>query len=157
MRKGRLDHVMAGALLAASLAAPTLSQATPDRVRSVVPPPPSINGQTAPRHQIAPAQQEPRDAEPAPAPHHEAEPVPPPAPPPAPAADLKPSDSGGFDVKGTLDKIFAASESQISGKLREVVTSKQFDKRIAREGDRKAVEAFMPRAAMPRCGSATDT
>jgi murein L,D-transpeptidase YcbB/YkuD len=141
MRKGRLDHVIAGALLAASLAAPTLGQASPERVRSVVPPPPSINGQSAPRHRITPAQ-ETHDADTAPAPRQDAAPSPPPAPPPAPAADLKPSDTGGLDIKGTLDRIFAASESQISGKLREVITSRQFDKRIAREGDRKAIEAF---------------
>jgi murein L,D-transpeptidase YcbB/YkuD len=141
MRNGRLDHVIAGAVLAASLAASVPGQASPERVRSVVPPPPSINGQTAPRHQITPVQ-EPRDAEPSPAPRQEAEPLPPPASPPAPAADLKPSDTHDLDIKGALDNIFAASESQISGKLREVVTSKQFDKRIAREADRKAIESF---------------
>jgi len=48
----------------------------------------------------------------------------------------------GFSVKGSLSKLFAAGEMQVGEKLREIVTSKQLDKRVERAGDRKAVEAF---------------
>ena len=41
-----------------------------------------------------------------------------------------------------LDKIFAASDAQISEKLRELVAGKQLDKHLDRTNERKAVESF---------------
>jgi hypothetical protein len=52
MRKTRVDHLLAGTMLALIVVTPTLSIAAPDRVESAVPLPPSLNGQ-APRHREA--------------------------------------------------------------------------------------------------------
>jgi murein L,D-transpeptidase YcbB/YkuD len=56
-----------------------------------------------------------------------------------PARNEKPD--AGF-VRNALDKIFAASDTQVSEKLRDIVAAKQLDKRFERVGERKAVEAF---------------
>jgi murein L,D-transpeptidase YcbB/YkuD len=136
MRKDRVDRLLAGTMLALIVAAPALAIAAP-WIESVVPPPPSINGQ--------------------PLRHRDAAPVPPPAPPPAAAppvatpepmaqapAPAAPRDAGAgsLDIKGTLDKLFAASDAQITEKLREIATSKQIEKRVERAPERKAIETF---------------
>ena len=111
----------------------------------VVAPPPSLNRHSTPRHQITPLPEARRDNEPSPMIRHEAEPapLPPPASTPAPAIAAEPAPSDkATDIKGTLDKQLAAGDSQITGKLRDFVTAKQFGKHIAREPDRKAIEAF---------------
>jgi hypothetical protein len=102
MRKNKFDLLLAGTALALIVAAPTLAIAAPDRVESVVPLPPSLNGQ-APRQ---------REAAPVPPLAREAQPV---------AATPQNSDSVGDNIKskldvvrGTLDKVFAASDTQIS-------------------------------------------
>jgi len=52
MRKGRFG-LLAGSVLAVTVAAPTLSVAAPDRVESVLPPPPMLNGhRTIRRHAL---------------------------------------------------------------------------------------------------------
>jgi L,D-transpeptidase YcbB len=135
MRKSQIDRLLAGTMLALIVAAPTVSVAAPDRVESVMPLPPSLNGHT-PRHR-------------------EAAPVPPPpvgyTPPAATAAEPRAqapaaprdSDTGNnFNINGALDKVFAASDTQINDKLRDVITSKQFEKRIERAPERKAIETF---------------
>jgi len=123
MRKNRFDRLLAGTALALIVAAPTFAGAAPDRVESVVPLPPSLNGQT-PRHR-------------------EAAPAPPPAPETQPAAAApQNSDSGSFSIRGTLDRLFGASDAQIGDKLREIVTGKQFERRVDRLPERKAIEAF---------------
>jgi hypothetical protein len=116
--------VLAGTMLALIVAAPLTAGAGP-RVESAVPLPPSLNGQRSIRHR-------------------EAAPVPPPPtdtraqePQPAP----RQTDSG-FDLKGTLDKLLAASDGQITDKLRGIITSKQLDRSIARAPDRRAVESI---------------
>ena len=134
MRKQRFDRLLAGTMLALIVAAPTLAFAAPDRVESVVPPPPSLNGQTHRR-------------EAAPVPPPPVLPVQPAASEPepraqAPAAPRDADNAGNFNIRGALDKIFAASDVQITGKLREIVTSKQFEKRIDRPAERKAFETF---------------
>ncbi len=134
MRKQGFDRLLAGTMFALIVAAPTLAFAAPDRVESVVPPPPSLNGQTNRR-------------EAAPVPPPPALPVLPAAAEPepraqAPAAPREIDNGENFNIKGALDKIFAASDVQITGKLREIVTSKQFDKRIDRPAERKAFETF---------------
>src|ERR1019366_6099256 len=135
MRKSQIDRLLAGTMLALIVAAPTVSVAAPDRVESVMPLPPSLNGHT-PRHR-------------------EAAPVPPPpvgyTPPAATATEPRAqapaaprdSDTGNnFNINGALDKVFAASDTQINDKLRDVITSKQFEKRIERAPERKAIETF---------------
>src|SRR5476651_2709153 len=113
MRKGRFDRLLAGTVLSLIVAAPTLSNAAPDRIESVGPLPPSLNGQL-PRH---------RDAAPVPPPPATYVPAPPSrnADTDAPRnADVSPprntdtaapanSDSGGFGIKSAIDKLFAAS------------------------------------------------
>ena len=90
MRKNRFDRLLAGTALALIVAAPTFAGAAPDRVESVVPLPPSLNGQT-PRHR-------------------EAASVPAPETPPAAAAPQN-SDSGF--IGGTLDRLVGASDAQM--------------------------------------------
>lgn len=129
----RFDHLIAGTVLALIVAAPTVAIAAPDRVRSVVPLPPTLNGQAPHRREAAPV------------------PPLPPAPPPAAAAPAatapaapapRASDTGSFDIKGTLDKLLAASDAQITDKLREHITSKHIDKRIDRAPERKEIETY---------------
>jgi L,D-transpeptidase YcbB len=131
MRKRQFDRLLASTVLALTVVAPTLSVAAPDRVESARPLPPSLNGQT-PRHR-------------------EAAPVPPPALPAATApepraqapAEPRGSDTGSnFNIKSALDKLLAASDAQITDKLREIVNSKQFEKRIDHAPERKAIETF---------------
>ena len=50
MRTARFGHLLAGTVLALIVAAPTLSISAPDRVESVRPPPPTLNGQRIYRH-----------------------------------------------------------------------------------------------------------
>ena len=122
MRKNKFDRLLAGTMLAAIVAAPTFALAAPDRVESVRPLPPSLNGQ--------------------PLRHREAAPVPPPAQPIASAPEPRNSDgSENVNIKGALDKAFAASDTQIIDKLREIITGKQLEKRTAGAPERKAIEA----------------
>lgn len=55
MRKNRFNRLLAGTALAAAIATPTMSPAAPDRIESVRPPPPSVNGQVI-RHRAPPTQ-----------------------------------------------------------------------------------------------------
>jgi murein L,D-transpeptidase YcbB/YkuD len=123
MRKNKFDLLLAGTALALIVAAPTLAIAAPDRVESAVPPPPSLNGQM-PRHRaIAPAPPPARETQPA-------------------AAAPQNSSNDGFGIKSALDKVFAASDTQISDRLREIITSKQIERRIDRAPERQAVTTF---------------
>ena len=62
--------------------------------------------------------------------------------PTAPAIAPQNSDSGSLDIKDTLDKLLAAGDAQITEKLRDVITAMQFDRRMDRAPERKAIEAF---------------
>jgi len=158
MRAFRFDRMLAGTVLAAAVAVPSLSPAAP-RVETVYPAPPSLNGRVIRHHEPveAPpaatrAQAQPREAAPLPPPAPQpAATRPEPAPAPAREADTK----SGIDLSGALDRMFSASDAQITPKLKEFVTSKQFDKRVERPADRRAIEVSTPRAATRRCGSAT--
>ena len=109
-------------MLALIVAAPTLAIAAPDRVESVVPLPPSLNGQA------------PRQREAAPEPAQETQ--------PAASTPRESEPNSNFSVKGALDKVFAASDMQISDRLREIVTGKQMERRIDRAPERQAIETF---------------
>src|ERR1019366_6627181 len=102
MRKSQIDRLLAGTMLALIVAAPTVSVAAPDRVESVMPLPPSLNGHT-PRHREAARVPPPRVGYP-----------PPPAEPraQAPAAPRDSDTGNNFNINGALDKIFAASDTQ---------------------------------------------
>jgi L,D-transpeptidase YcbB len=156
MSKIRVDHLLAGTVLALVVGAPTTSVlAAPDRVESTSPPPPTLNSRHIIHRDAAPVQpsspafnsraQAPSRIEPTPA-HNEPTAVRnevSPSPPP-PVAETTPqnTDNGGVDVRGTLDKMLAASDQQITEKLRETITGKQLEKRIERPADRKAIETF---------------
>jgi murein L,D-transpeptidase YcbB/YkuD len=135
----RYGRLFIGAMLALIVAAPANVGAAP-RVESAVPLPPSLNGQRSIRHREA------APVPPPPAPAAEAAPAPAPAiesrtraqepPPPAHQPD------SSFDIKGTLDKLLAVSDGQITDKLRAIITSKQFDRRAGRAPDRQAIETY---------------
>jgi len=114
MRNIRFDRLLAGAVLALAVGAPGLSFAAPRQVESLAPLPPTLNGRPVVHRDVAP---------------------------PAPQA-AAPKTSVSNAVAGALDKIFAASDAQVSERLRGIVTSKQLDKHLERAADRKAVENF---------------
>src|SRR3569623_1877031 len=105
MRATRFDRLLAGTILAAAVAVPTFVAAAP-RVETVYPAPPSLNGRVIRHHEPA---QEP------PAPRAQA------LPPPREAETKSTIDLGA------LDRTFAASDAQITPKLKEMITSKQLD------------------------------
>ena len=127
MRATRFDRLLAGTVLAAAVAVPAFVAAAP-RVETVYPAPPSLNGRVIRHHE--PAHEPPPAPQPA-----AARPEPVPAPEPAREADTKSS----IDVSGALDRMFSASDAQITPKLKEIVT-KQL--RVDRPADRRAIEAF---------------
>ena len=141
MRKVRTDRRLAGKVLALlgafALTAPGIVRAAPDRVESATPLPPLLNGRVPLRHEAAPPPPPPAERAPA---QRAAEPLPPASAQPA-ATQAQTPDTGGY-IKSALDKIFAASDTQISEKLREIVTGKQLERRIDRAPERKAVESF---------------
>src|SRR6185437_12648814 len=130
MRKGRFG-LLAGSVLAVTVAAPTLSVSAPDRVESVLPPPPMLNGHRTIRRHAAPTPPPPapvirhhvtirREEAPTPPPsapairhrvtiHLDAAPLPLPMPAPAPVAKVQqPAEPHGINFKGALNKIMAA-------------------------------------------------
>ncbi len=143
MRKERFDRLLAGTMLALIVTTPTLSIAAPDRVESVRPLPPSLNGRPL-RHRDAvptppPQQQQQQRIIQVPEPRAEAPTAPEPiAQTPAP----REPDAAIADIKSALDKPLAASDAPITERLREFITSKQIDKRIERAPERKAIETF---------------
>jgi murein L,D-transpeptidase YcbB/YkuD len=127
MRQFRFGCLLAGTALALTtgaaglVIAPAPAAAAPGHVESAGPLPPSLNGRAPARREAAPL----------------------PEPYVGPSAgEPRGSNDSGFTVKGTLDKIFAAGDSQVSEKLRGIVAGKQLDKRVDRAADRKAMEAF---------------
>jgi murein L,D-transpeptidase YcbB/YkuD len=145
MRKNGFDRLLAGTMLAAAVTMPMLANATPDRVESVRPLPPSLNGQVLRHRDALPAT--PPDA-PAPRRHEAAPaPVPPAATPaaasgPAPAQIAAPREAENSNAKAMPGKTLAASDAQIAAKLREAAGAKQLDRQIERVADRKAIESF---------------
>jgi murein L,D-transpeptidase YcbB/YkuD len=130
MRKLRVDRLLAGTMLALIVATPTLAIAAPDRVESVGPLPPSLNGQAV---------------------HREAAPLPASAIAPEPRvqefkvqeprvipAAVQDSDLGN----AAADRQLAAGNAQITDKLREIISGKQLERRIERAPERKAIENF---------------
>ena len=145
MREMRLDHFLAGTVFAMTVAMPCFASAAP-RVETVYPAPPSLDGRVIRHRQPAqvpptralPPQTQTRDAPPLPPVQPAAlRPEPAPAPEPARAAEAR----SNVDL-AALDRTLSASDAQITSKLKELVTSKQFDRRIDRPAERRAVESF---------------
>jgi murein L,D-transpeptidase YcbB/YkuD len=138
MRKVRFDHLLAGSMLALIAATPAASVAAPQIIRQVVPMP-AQNGHVTRHREAAPV--------PPPAPAHRAAPAPEPMaqalpePVKSAPATADSTDNGNF-ITSTLDKLLAADDSQITAKLRDLVTSKQFDTRVEHAPERKAMESF---------------
>jgi murein L,D-transpeptidase YcbB/YkuD len=139
MRKERFDRFLAGTMLALIVATPTIALSAPDRVESVRPLPPSLNGMTHRRRDAAPVPPPPANYTPpayVPAP---------PAPEPRAQAPVEPPRETVVNeapAPSQLDKSLAAGDAQITDKLRDLVTSKQMDRRIDRAPERKAIETF---------------
>ena len=132
MRNKRFDRLLAGTVLGAAMLTPSLTMAQQDRVESVKPLPPSLNGQMLRQRDPLPPPQFQTPA----LPQREATPARAVATPPA----LREADS--VDLKGSLGNVMAASDTAVIDRLRVLVTSKQLDKRIDNASDRKALEAF---------------
>jgi len=120
MRNIRFDHLFGGTILSLIVALPAVALAAP-QVESARPLPATLNGHPLNHRHVAP--------------------LPQPAPGPV-AAESREKPKDGFTVKGALDKIFAASDPQVSASLRSIISGKQLDKYVDRAPDRKAVEAF---------------
>ncbi len=168
MRKIRIDLLAATAV---SLIVPLGGSDASPRILTTPPPPAAINDY-APRNTTrtqppaaiptpTPRAEEPRfEAPPVPAPapvvqqpQYTPPPVaqtPPPVAPtpmaqaPAPVRLHRglPSRSIGTEIKSAIDRLFAASDTQITDRLRAMATGKQFEKAIARQPERIAAENF---------------
>ena len=135
MRKTLVDHLLAGTMLALIVAAPTLSirRARPGRI-----------GRAAAAFAQRPSAASPRSRARAAAAARRlraairgraAEPR-------AQASGASPKCETPTNFKGTLDKQLAASDAQITDKLREIITGKQLERRVDRAPERKAIETF---------------
>jgi murein L,D-transpeptidase YcbB/YkuD len=139
MRKVRFDLLLAGTLLALTIAAPTVAVAAPEGIRQIAPPPPSLNGQPMHRREAAPMP-------PAPIQHriiNVQEPLMQPAKPEPMAQAPEPPAAAHTETNldtGTLDKQLAAGDAQVAERLRE--QAKQLDKRFDIPAERKAVESY---------------
>ncbi len=157
----RKQSLLASTILAVVVTTPAVSVAAPDRIIQVMPPPASINGQPQRRREAAPVPpQQINNAS-----SQRAVPMPEPraqesraqesraqesraqatAPEPepvvqAPAAAPREPDAAVTEMKSTLDKPLAASDAQITERLRAL--GKQMSRFIDREPERKATEAF---------------
>ena len=168
MRKIRIDLLAATAV---SLIVPLGGSDAAPRILTTPPPPAAINDY-APRNTTrtqppaaipmpTPRAEEPRfEAPPVPAPAPVAQQpqyTPPPVaqtPPPAsvatpmaqapsPAPAPQPAETSiGTEIKSAIDRLFAASDTQITDRLRAMATAKQFEKVIARQPERIAAENF---------------
>ena len=147
MRNLRLDHLLAGSMLALIVAAPSASVAAPEGIRQIAPPPPMLNGQPMRRREAAPVppaplqrvinvpEQAAQDARPEIRQEPKREPMAQaPAPQPAASAVVTP-ETADFD-RGSLDKQLAAGDQQITDRLREQI--KQL--RVDNAAERKAIE-----------------
>jgi L,D-transpeptidase YcbB len=145
MRKRAIERLLAGTALSFAIMTPGLAAPT---VRSVAPPPATINDYQ-PHRNAAPAiisvprqdkfqdraqeRAQERTQEKAVA-----------EPPPAPAAQVQApvAESNGIDLKGALDKLLAASDSQVSDRLRGIASGRSLEKLMPRQAERSAAEAF---------------
>jgi murein L,D-transpeptidase YcbB/YkuD len=162
MRNFRIEHLLASTALAIIVMAPLARDAAAQTIVRTVPPPPASISDRPQRHiiQVPPTsrtrahapqkhiEDSQAQAEPAPAPMPtpapaaaQAAPAPAVAAPPAPAAQAAETNSG-IDIKGTLDRMLAASDQQITDKLRAIATGKQLDKAMSRPAERAAAEAY---------------
>ena len=130
MRNTLVDHLLAGTMLALIVAAPTMSIAAPDRIESAAPLPPSLNGQAPRQRDAAPLPLPPTGYTPPSAVAPESRTV-------VPAAVQEPDTSNA-----ATDKQLAASDAQITDRLREIISGKQLERRIERAPDRKAIETY---------------
>jgi len=144
MRKQSLERLLAGTMLAAIIATPTIAGAAPDGVQQARPLPPTLNMQR--RRDAAPVPPAPvgytppailRGASDARA---QAAPEPTPMPAPQATAPAEP-DAALVEYKATLDKPLAAGDAAITEKMRDGGV-KMIERRIDRAPERKAAEAF---------------
>ncbi|MBV8792354.1 MAG: L,D-transpeptidase family protein [Pseudolabrys sp.] len=155
----RTSRLLAGSMLAV-IAVPTIAWSAPRILQSEPPAPFALRAQpqrqeSAPASAPAPVAQEPerqtpQQQTPTPTQRHSVAPdtnnaraqaiTPPPVPAPAatPASAPAPAANEPSPVRSTLDRVFGASDAQITDALR----NKRVDSFITREVDRKSVETF---------------
>ncbi|MDP2409523.1 MAG: L,D-transpeptidase family protein [Pseudolabrys sp.] len=148
MRKHRVDRLLASTVLSLIVAVPTVAVATPDRIQSVAPLAPSLNGRMPRPREAAPLPPAPLPSTPLP----RAQPVateprviniaPPAEPPAADARAETPRETVAPANSVSLDRPLAASDQQIADRLRSLATGKDLEKRVDRVADRRAIEAF---------------
>jgi murein L,D-transpeptidase YcbB/YkuD len=150
MRKFAIERLLAGTALSFAVMTPGLAAPT---VRSVAPPPPTINDyqphrNAAPAIISVPRQDRYQDKYQDRTQDRSQEKIqdkaivePPPAAMPAPV-HTPVAESSGIDLKGALDKLLAASDSQISDRLRDIAAGRQLDRLMPRQAERNAAEAF---------------
>ncbi|MGI8527829.1 MAG: L,D-transpeptidase family protein [Pseudolabrys sp.] len=148
----RNTRLLAGTILALATALPGIPVlAAPNSLRSAPPPPATLRGQpirghvqtlpapaatpVAPRTQAEPAQERAQERVQEPVQERTQERV---QAQPAPAA----VENSGVDIKGAIERLFAAGDSQISDKLRDLVAARHLEKFIARQSERAAAETF---------------
>lgn len=145
MRSARIARLLAGTILAGSFLADGAIAAPREPIEARVPMPADIpppprrdTGPVMPRAIInvppvnSPAMDSNAQAAPADAPVT--------APAPAPAAD----------IKTAVEKLFAASDAQITDKLRDMIPNNKLEKRLERVPERKAIEsAYASRGYSP--------
>ncbi len=130
--------LLAGTVLAITAAIPATSPlAQPNSLRTAPPPPAMMPARRELAPAPAPAPLAPRAENNAHSSRAEAEP-----PAPVAAEPSKQATDAGFDIRAALDKMFAASDAQISEKLRAMVTTKQLERRVTRPAERAAIEGF---------------
>jgi len=135
MRKLSIERLLAGTAVTLAVMVPGASAlAAPNSVRSMAPPPASINDYS--RHTIAPA-----PAATAPT-RRDDDIAPVVAQAPPPAVDSAQKSDSGIDIKGTLDRLLAASDTQISDRLRSMVAGRQIERMMPRAPERGAAEAY---------------
>jgi murein L,D-transpeptidase YcbB/YkuD len=59
----------------------------------------------------------------------------------APAEPASPPASPAAEIKSTIEKLFAASDTQITDRLRDMIPNNKLEKRLERAPERKAIEA----------------
>src|SRR4029077_19083462 len=138
MRSIRFDRLLAGSMFAlAAAAASTSAQSGPNILQAEPPPPLMLRSQ--PNRDAAPA----RPTAPSTVQQHM-------SPDPLlsraqaiPAATPKAADNNDNGiVKNTIDRVFGASDAQISDSLRDLAAGKRLDNTIPRQPDRAAAETF---------------
>jgi len=150
--RAHLDRLLAGSILALIISAPSTGFTAPEHIERAVPFPAPANMPPPSRRDVVPfATQTPPSVPPSSsAPMSAPAPYVPPAPSvaaPAPAPSVAPTQSNAQALPAeipapALDKTLAASDAQITDRLRDMIAGNKLERRIERQPERKAVEGI---------------